>query len=73
MFVIGQTRPVMERQMSEIYRGHEISREKIDGQVRWVVTKDGAIVHVTAISEAAAMEWVDAARGRKIALPAREG
>jgi hypothetical protein len=62
----------MERQMSEIYRGHEITREKIDGQVRWVVTQDGAIVYVTVASEDAALNWVDAYRkGVQWAVEAR--
>ena len=58
--------------MSELYRGYEISREKIDSQVRWVVTQDGAIVYVTAASEDAAMNWVDAYRkGAQWAVEAR--
>lgn len=48
--------------MSEIYRGYEITREKIDSQIRWVVTMDGSIVYVTAKGEDAAMDWVDAYR-----------
>ena len=48
--------------MSEIYRGYEISREKINGQVRWVVSQDGTIVYMTAAGENAAMTWVDAYR-----------
>jgi hypothetical protein len=58
--------------MNAIYRGHEINREKIDGQVRWVVTQDGAIVYVSAVSEDAAMSWVDAYRkGAQWAVEAR--
>ena len=48
--------------MTEIYRGYEIAREKIDGQVRWVVRQDGTIVYITAAGENAAMTWVDAYR-----------